>query len=154
LSTSDRFSTLRSTYPNAILFGCSTGGEIFDMRVLDESLIVTAVEFAHADVKLARTSISKSTQSRAAGVELASGLACEGLRPVLVLADGLRVNGSALVNGLREGLPAAIGVTGGMAGDGERLSRTLVCANAPPAEGVIAALGFYGSNLKVGFGSL
>src|SRR5205085_4444056 len=31
---------------------------------------------------------------------------------------------------------------------------TLVCADDLPAEGTIAALGFYGDRLKVGFGSL
>jgi len=47
-----------------------------------------------------------------------------------------------------------VAVTGGLAGDGSRFARTLVCADGNVAEGKIAALGFYGSRLKVGYGSL
>src|SRR5438105_1507482 len=43
--------------------------------------------------------------------------------------------------------PAALPVT-------DRFERTLVCADDIPREGQVAALGFYGARLRVGFGSL
>src|SRR5208283_907554 len=61
---------------------------------------------------------------------------------VLVISDGLSVNGSELVRGLKENLPEAVTITGGLAGDGERFKDTLV------------VLGLYGKRLKIGFGSL
>ena len=154
LGDSRRFACLRAQFPRAILLGCSTAGEILDTRVLDDTLVATAIEFEHTQVKVARTSIKDAAQSFEAGRVLGQTLAGADLTHVLVLSDGLRVNGTALTNGLKACLPAAVVVTGGMSGDGERFERTLVCANDVPAEGTIAALGLYGNRLKVGFGSL
>ena len=78
---------------------------------------------------------------------------------MLVLSDGLGVNGSELVAGLVRHLPRGAAVTGGLSGDGARFQQTLVAsgvgADLRPAEaGKIAAVGFYGSRLKVGCGSM
>src|SRR6185436_19463373 len=73
---------------------------------------------------------------------------------VLVLSDGLKVNGSELVRGLTKSLPTDITVTGGLAGDGARFGETLVFLDGAPETGTIAALGLYGDRLKIGFGSL
>ena len=43
-------------------------------------------------------------------------------------------------------------VTGGFAGDGNRLQRTAVWCDSEPRGSTVAALGFYGDRLKVGFG--
>ena len=43
---------------------------------------------------------------------------------VLVLSDGLKINGSDFVAGLRKDLPDGIAVTGGLAGDGADSSTT------------------------------
>lgn len=148
------FLRLRKEFPRAILLGCSTAGEICGTRVLDESIVATAVEFEHTRIQLAQTDIADMTQSRRAGESLANALAHDDLVHVLVLSDGLKVNGTELTNGLIAKLPEHVVVTGGLSGDGERFARTLVCANSMTAEGKIAALGFYGDRLKVGFGSL
>jgi hypothetical protein len=93
-------------------------------------------------------------QSHAAGEALARALHQPGLTHVLVLSDGLKVNGTELVRGLRGGLPATVVVTGGLAGDGADFRQTLVCGNDVPAEGLVAAVGFYGERLRIGYGSL
>lgn len=154
LGDAARFRTIRNQFPNAILLGCSTAGEIVDTRVLDDTLVATAVEFEHTRLRIARTSITDATQSYESGRSLARALAADDLIHVLVLSDGLKVNGTALTNGLQAELPDPVVVTGGMSGDGARFERTLVCANDVPAEGQIGALGLYGNRLKVGFGSL
>src|SRR5581483_4873092 len=76
------------------------------------------------------------------------------LAHVFVLSDGLKVNGSELVGGLTKHLPEGITVTGGLAGDGERFSETLVFHDGVPEKETVAVLGFYGGRLKVGFASL
>jgi hypothetical protein len=145
---------LRGWYPRAILMGCSTAGEICGTRVLDDSLTATAVHFEDTRLRLAHTKVGNGRDSREAGAALARELEHQGLAYVLLLSDGLRVNGSDLAGGLRAELPAGVIVTGGLAGDGDRFHRTLLCADAPPAEGLVAALGFYGRRLRVGCGSL
>ena len=145
---------LRALHPQALIVGCSTAGEILDTRVTDNTLTLTAIRFAAVGVRLAHTRIDAPENSAAAGQALARQLPSEGLRHVLVLSDGLHVNGTELVEGLRTGLPATVAVTGGLSGDGAAFKRTLVVADAPASENTIAAIGFYGDALRVGYGSL
>ncbi|MBI5891039.1 MAG: FIST C-terminal domain-containing protein [Nitrosomonadales bacterium] len=154
MGDAERIKEIRAQYPGAHLVGCSTSGEICGTRVRDGSLAVTAVRFEHTSIRLAHADIGDGGDSLAAGVRLAKALPPQQLVHVLVLSDGLKVNGSDLARGLRENLPTGVAVTGGLAGDGTNFQNTLVCADSTPCEGVIAALGFYGERLKVGYGSL
>lgn len=149
----ETFREIKALYPKAIAVGCSTAGIICGTRVFDDGVSVTAIRFERTRVRLARTELSPG-DSRAAGARLAAALDPAGLRYVLLLSDGLKVNGSELADGLRDSLPDSVVVTGGLAGDGDRFQRTVLCADAPPAEGIVAALGFYGESLRIGFGSL
>lgn len=148
------FAALKAAYPAALIVGCSTAGEIFGTNVQDDTLTATAVRFSGTRVRLAKALIDDAAESHAAGAALARQLPPDGLRHVLVFSDGLRVNGTNLVDGLAQVLPAQVAVTGGLSGDGANFKRTLVIADAPAAEGVIAAIGFYGESLRVGYGSL
>jgi hypothetical protein len=147
------FQQVRAWYPEATILGCSTAGEISGTQVRDDSLVVTALEFEHTRVQLAQTRVDGMEQSHAAGATLARSLLQPGLCHVLVLSDGLKVNGTELVRGLRGNLPQAVGVTGGLAGDGPDFHKTVVCANGVPTEGGIAAVGFYGDRLRIAHGS-
>lgn len=145
---------LREAYPSAHLLGCSTAGEICGTEVSEESVVATAIAFDDSRVVAAYRRIDHPTVSESVGEALAHDLPTDGLVHVLVLAEGINVNGSDLVKGLRRGLPANVAVTGGLAGDGERFERTLVCLDDQRLEGGVAAIGLYGRRLKVGFGSL
>ena len=148
------FNELRQTWPDAVIAGCSTAGEIQQTLVNDDSVSVTAIRFEHTTVRLVHQAISHAEQSDATGAALAQQLPSENLQHVLVISDGLTVNGTDLVAGLKRGLPDTVLVTGGLAGDGARFEQTQVIANAPPRSGEVLAIGFYGSKLRIGCGSL
>ncbi|MFZ5484572.1 MAG: FIST signal transduction protein [Pseudomonadota bacterium] len=152
--TPERLAELHAFYPGAHLLGCSTAGEIQGVRVHDDTLTATAIAFEQTPIRLVHRDVTNPDQSRAAGEALARALEAPDLRHVFVLSDGLLVNGTALVEGLKAGLPAEVSLTGGLSGDGARFQRTLVIADADPAPGRIAALGLYGDALRVGYGSL
>lgn len=145
---------LREVYPNAHVFGCSTAGEIHGAQVMDESLVVTAVQFQYTTLRGACTRIEDASKSFHAGEHLAKQLDDDGLVHVLVLSDGLKINGSELVRGLAAHLPKGVSITGGLSGDGERFSRTLVLWDGPAEPDTVAVLGLYGNRLRVGYGSL
>ncbi|MBI3565783.1 MAG: FIST C-terminal domain-containing protein [Elusimicrobia bacterium] len=145
---------LRRDYPAAIVFGCSTAGEIHDTRVLDGSATATAVTFDRARVRVAAVSASEVADGREAGERLGAALADDGLVHVFALFDGLIFRGSDLARGLSSRLPPSVGVTGGLAGDGTRYRRTSVLVDGVPRVGAYAALGFYGPGLKVGHGAI
>jgi len=156
--------SIRKSYPVAHILGCSTAGEICGAQVSDDSLVATAIHFQHTQVRRAQVSLDANSGSQNAGEFLAqalphsvgaeAGATEEKLAHVLVLSDGLSVNGSDLVCGLTQYLPEGVAVTGGLAGDGARFGETLVFKSNAPEKGAIAAVGLYGSRLKVGFGSL
>jgi hypothetical protein len=145
---------IKQAYPNAHLFGCSTCGEIYDTRVFDDTLVATAIQFEDTQVKGLHIKLSDGVSSFEVGEQLAKELDKTGLAHVFVLSDGLQVNGSELVAGLANHLPAHVAITGGLAGDDVRFQETLVFWDSVPQKGVVAALGFYGDRLRVGYAAL
>jgi hypothetical protein len=145
---------LRSRWPTAALVAASTAGEICGTHVLDDTVATTAIELEKTRVRAVRVEVPEGDASDATGVLLAERLAGEGLRHVFVLSDGLKVNGSSLVRGLREHLPKGASVTGGLCGDGSRFERTHVCLDRLEEQAGVVGIGFYGEHLKVGMGSM
>jgi hypothetical protein len=116
--------------------------------------VATHVELERSRIALAEAAIDGPESSRAAGEALAQALDPRGLVHVFVLAEGVRINGSALVEGMAAHLPAGVGLTGGLAADGDRFVRTLTFCDGAPRPGRVVALGWYGESLRVGCGSL
>ena len=151
---SNRWSELRERHPKAVVLGCSTGGEIHGCDVADETLSATAFEFARTEIAAAEADMDQhGGSSFEAGKAIGIQLARDNLVILFVLSDGTRVNGSELVRGLRSAVGDRVVLTGGLAGDGPRFGTTYVGLNAPPSPGKIAAVGLYGSALRVGHGS-
>lgn len=150
VATHDCAALVRRAFPNARLFGCSTGDVIQGAEVKQETLGLTAVAFEHSRVATARVRIEGPAQSFAAGETLARQLAPAGLRHVFVLSEGLQVNASELLSGLNAALPSGVTASGGFAADGDRLQTTHVWCDAAPEQSAAIALGFYGERLHIG----
>lgn len=144
---------LRRAYPNAVLAGCSTAGEIRGQHVLDDSLVITALKLEQSSVQGASVALDAFPSSYAAGLQLGKSLPHTGLRHAIVISDGLKVNGSELARGLEEALPQNVVTTGGLAGDGDRFKQTTLLFQDSVSENTAFILGFYGS-IRVGYGSL
>ncbi len=144
---------IKQAYPNAHFFGCSTAGEIAGTQVTDNAFVMTAISFESVRIEGAQVELSQTFDSYRAGQLLAQSLETNGLRHVIVLSDGLYVNGSDLVRGLTENLPPEVSITGGLAGDGERFEETLVCWDSHPQNKTVAAVGLYGDKLRIGYAS-
>jgi hypothetical protein len=142
-----------SAFPGACSFGCSTAGEIEDTNVHDGSLVLTAVQFESVRIQGASRQVACAEDSWSAGQQLGLALAGPDLSHVVVLSDGLHVNGTDLVAGLVSALPSQVTVTGGLAADGDRFEQTLVLLDGELASAKVAAIGLYGSRLRVGCAS-
>lgn len=155
LSNPERFNEIKAFYPNAQIMLGTTSGEIFDQSVFDDSIVVSAVEFEKTKLKTVKANINDlQGDSFVTGKAIAEKLMADDLKHVFILSDGLKVNGSELSRGLNEKLKNKVSVTGGLAGDAAAFEKTLVGLNESPSEGNIVAIGFYGNDLKVGFGSV
>lgn len=146
------FESLAAAFPNAVVAGCSTSGEIAGACVNDQSVSVAVARFDHTRLRRAVTAIAHANASQQAGEDLAAQLNADDLTAVLVLSDGTCVNGTALVQGLSNGLPGKVSIFGGLAGDGSSFASTWVLDGARPRRNYICAVGFYGSRLRVGHG--
>jgi len=144
---------LMAVYPHSHSVGCSTSGEIVGDCIQDGTLAVAVAEFARAELATATAEVGSAEDSRTAGNSIARALLRDDLRAVLVMSDGLNVNGSELVRGLNEVLPEQVVVTGGLAGDRDRFQRTWVLADRRARSGAISAVGFYGDGVHVSHGS-
>jgi hypothetical protein len=154
LSDIELIKELQLRYPLSQLIGCSTSGEIIGTEVNDDSLAVTAVFFEKTTIQFSFLNVEESIDSFKIASQLVSPLLSNSLRHLFVLSDGLNVNGSELVRGFREMLPESVSLTGGLAGDGPDFIETFVFdEHGFPRTKVMAAIGFYGDFIQVGYGS-
>jgi hypothetical protein len=153
-SVEDALADLRARCPRAAIACCSGGGQIVGVDVVDDTFVATAIRLDYGSITAVSTTIEKSECTEQVGARLAEQLPVDGLRYVLVLSDGLRVNGSALIRGMTSKLSADVRLSGGLAADNGEFAETLVGLDEAPAPGRIVAIGFYGDRLVVGHGSL
>ena len=149
----ERLLELRRAFPHSVVMGCSTAGEIVGDRVQDEGIVIAVARFEGVDLRAACVPIGRGEASFEAGAEIARRLARPDLRAMIVLSEGLEVNGSRLVDGMNAVTPASVVVTGGLAADGDRFRSTWVFDGETVAPRRVVVLGLYGDGLAVTHGS-
>jgi len=148
-------SELRKNHPNAIFVGGSTSGEITGTNVHDNTVVATLIEFEKTKIKYASEKVDTVEDSFEAGKRIINQIIEPGLKHVLVISEGLHINGSELVRGLRDVLPEGVAATGGLAGDGADFKETYILNEKGEAESqLISAIGFYGDAIEFGYASL
>ncbi|WP_249208667.1 FIST signal transduction protein [Magnetospirillum sulfuroxidans] len=149
----DAHAVLRDAFPNAVLAGCSTAGEITARGMSDHSCVVTAMKFNQVRVQAATGRVTTMEESEESGASLGLALKAPDLRAVLLFGKGVGINGSALISGMTAAIGGDVPVSGGLAGDGGAFAETLTLTpDGLDADGVIA-LGLYGDALRISHGS-
>ena len=144
-----RFAELRAAYPDAHLIGGSATATILGGELDRQNVVASTISFAGTRVEVAQWEGVTRAQSRACGEAIGRKLAAPDLAGVFVLGDGMGVDGSGLTAGLNHVLAGACLITGGMTSDPCDYTEALAGADAPPASGVVAAVGFYGPNIRL-----
>ncbi|MCA9292717.1 MAG: FIST C-terminal domain-containing protein [Phycisphaerales bacterium] len=151
-NTPEPIAQLLERYPQATLVGCSTAGQIMHDSIKDGGAFVTFITFEQPGSSVKATLTQHQGDTLDTARQLVAGLQTDNLRGVLVLSDGLLVNGSDLAQGLRDSLPPRTCITGGLAGDGQRFEHTWVCCNGLPQPSGVVAVGFYGNSIGMWHG--
>ena len=141
---------LKQALPQSQIIGCSGAGEIKGTLLKDHALVATVAQFERTAVKTFCQTITTSSQSFSAGISLAALIPQEGLRAIYMLSEGLTVNGTELMRGLRSTVPGSVTIAGGLAGDGTRFKSTRVLYDQVAQPGQIVAVALYGDNLIIG----
>ncbi|MBM3341338.1 MAG: hypothetical protein FJY56_04395 [Betaproteobacteria bacterium] len=144
---------LRTQFGSAHHVGCTTSGEITSDGVSDGKLVITAVRFKQPDFRVASVETGGMDDSEGAGKRLATALAGEGLDAVLVLGQGVNINGSALIDGITQIAGRKVTLTGGLAGDGGKFVRTWTLCDGAVSDRHIVGVGFYGATIQLSHGS-
>lgn len=146
---------LHQKYPNAIFIGGSSSGEICGTNVLDDTLIATLIALDKTEIQFVSEEVAYPENSFDAGQKLITQLLKPNLQHVFVMSEGLNINGSELVRGMRSVLPSNVAATGGLAGDGANFKETFILNHeGAPVNKIVSAIGFYGTNLAISYGSL
>lgn len=146
------FSSLRKAFPDSVLVGCSTAGEIFGRSVDSGSLVLTRLWFSAIEYRTSCARVAAMDDSFQAGSTIGADLSGFAPEAVLVFAPGVQVNGSALVQGIREHLPRT-SISGGLAGDGGAFRRTFVLGPDGIESDKVVSLALRGTALRVTHGS-
>ena len=146
----------RKMYPDCIITGCSSSGEIEDISVHNNSIVITGVSFETSKVVYNEVYLPSHNDSKTAGIELIDKFDKEGLKHVYVLSEGVNVNGDNLVKGLSHQYSDVFAITGGLSGGTTlSVSDTLILTNDMKfVSNLVVGIGFYGEDLKVGYGAL
>ncbi len=152
----DCYEYLKKSYPNAHIIIVSTAGEILDTSVNDDTICVSAIQFENTPIQVVSDILTDAKQSESIGKKLATSLMQQdSLKGVIVFSDGLWVNGSELLTGIKEVLPEGVSLSGGLAGDGTEFNNTFVSLDSiPDAKNHVVMLGLYGDAIEIWTGSV
>jgi hypothetical protein len=145
---------IRGVYPMAEVVGCSTSGGICQEELFNENIVCTAIWFEKTGIRIASEPIESMEQSFSIGEKLVDKLDQDDLAHLMILSEGLNINGSELTKGLNSKLNNRVPVTGGLAGDQEMFAETVIVNNRAGEKNQVLAIGFYGANIRVGYGSV
>lgn len=140
---------ITNNYPNSIIIGASSAGEIFQSNIYDDSLSVAIMMFEHTRLKHNLCQLISADTSYSNGVTIANKLKNNDLKGIFILSEGLNVNGSQLTDGISSVIDSKIQITGGLAGDGDRFEKTWIISNGVPKSNHVCAVGFYGEHIHI-----
>jgi hypothetical protein len=152
IENNDIFDQVRAMYPSGYIMGCSSSGEIFSNHVSDNQMSITAIHFEKSHAVFKCFEINKADNYYDVGINMISGLDKVDLKHIFILTEGININGSKLIEGMRSCYKGEIPITGGLAGDGANFVKTAVIANTYAKENIIVLAALYGK-IKSGCGS-
>jgi hypothetical protein len=142
--------------PGTTVIACSTAGQILGQHIDPAPLVLAVTTFERAHVRSAfvpQQGRSSSEMGAALGAELVAAADGRFIAGVMVFGGGLDINGSALVAGLVQALPAGTALSGGLAADGARFEHTWVYCDGQSGEDCITAFAVIGESVRFVHGS-
>lgn len=132
---------IRTRYPRAHTVAVSAPDNIAGDGVLEKGGSTTALRFDTARIEVASEVLRGRDDSERAGEALGSKIPRDDLRHLIIFSEGIEVNGTALLRGIKNVRGESVSVTGGLASDGEAFKRTTVGLDEIPAPNRAVAVG-------------
>ena len=117
---------LTSLFPEAVLIGATTDGEIENSNVLENSTVVAVSIFENTTLKVA---YENSENEYEIGKNLIKKLLTSDTKVIIAFSEGLGFNAERFLEGANQFLNKNIILAGGLAGDNSRFEKTFVVCN-------------------------
>jgi hypothetical protein len=141
-------SWLSHAFPNALLTGCTTNGEIASQRCTEQSLVVTAITFERpTTLQYASVPLPAAAQSYQAGQQLAQQFTPD-THTLFLLAPGQNINVNATLDGIQQQRPD-VNIVGGLAGNYLGDSHFMLLLNQHCLPDHLIAVGFNQPHLQM-----
>lgn len=140
---------LAAALPGTLLLGCSAAGVVSSEGVYDAHVVLTGIHFKQAVLRAVSEPLPQMEDSFTAGAALARQLLAPDLTGALILAQGIHINGTRLIEGLQSVLGSNFPITGGLAGDDAHFHTTWTLLGDQVSDRAIVALGFYGADVTL-----
>lgn len=147
------YAQIKQKFPNAAIILSSASGQISNSKLVEEQVVVTAIQFEHTPIKSIEIQVDTTSSASYLGQRVQNELMRTDLTALFVISEGSLVNGTDLVEELRVETNHQIPIFGGIAGDGYLFEKTIVGLNRDAVPNTIVIVGFYGNRVHFGFGS-
>jgi hypothetical protein len=141
---------LKIRFPHTPLVYCSTAGEINRNLIHDNTAQCSLLQFEATQVKFNIGNLKDYDNSFELGKAMAKKIDPTQLKHVLIFVDGQLINGDDLLSGIQVETQKEVLISGGVAGDGARFSKTLVGLNEDLKSGNVVLIALYGDKVRVG----
>ena len=147
------FDGVQKRYCNAHILSCSGAGEILNGDYFEAGAVATAFSFSRTSIRVAAMPCNNESETVSATRSLASSMGEPNLQALMLLADGCKVDGEALVATMKSVLGEKLPIFGGLSSDGFTTGRSPLGADKAPESSQIVCAGFYGDDLLFHYAS-
>ncbi len=141
---------LRNRFPKTPFIYCSTAGEINRNLINEETAQCSLVQFDKTMVKINIDNVVGYKNSFELGKAMVKRIDMDQLKHILIFVDGQIVNSDDLLSGMQVETQKDVLISGGVSGDGNRFTKTLVGLNDDLKPGNVVLIGLYGDNVRIG----
>ncbi len=137
---------IEAALPDATIIGATTDGEILDGLMMEGGISLSITHFSNTDLE-----ITECTEEEpfVLGEQIAKNLINEKTRCVIMFADGLTINGDALLRGFASANPSEVPFAGGMSGDSSRFEQCYTICGDSVRSGAVVAVALNSEVLEV-----
>jgi diguanylate cyclase (GGDEF)-like protein/PAS domain S-box-containing protein len=138
---------LNKLFPQAIMIGCTTDGEIMSGKVSTKATVLSFTTFEYTEIA---SCLSENKEDGFySGKAIAKALIKEDTKLVIAFADGLHTNGEAFLEGFNTENHRDVIVAGGLAGDNATFTTTYVFNKKEIVINSVVAIALTGKRLNV-----
>ena len=139
-------SLLKKLLPHAHVIGCTTAGEILSGHLAEWRVVISFSLFEKT--ALASTFVELDADMEKAADRIAGAVVSDTTKAMIILTDGLKSNGEALIKALDRRCPDVV-IAGGRAGDNYTFEKTFVFNTDHRSESAAAVVALDSEQLRV-----